>query len=287
MQLQCYISSFTDPYLNLAIENKLLLSNPSNCKTLFLYVNRACVVLGRFQNPWVECNQSFMKENDIWLVRRQSGGGCVYHDFGNLNFSFIDSQRQLDKDFNNQVVLKALEAFSIKAYSSERTDLYVFYEGEKRKISGSAFKQKKERHFHHGTLLVEADMDLLRGSLKSPQFEIKSKSIESVRSKSLCLKELNSQIQIDNLINTLSNQFGSLDTITIKEDFLTHDIQEESKRLQSWDWVYGETPEFLFENKIVLKKAIVVEVKEKSLLHLIGKRVDEISFLNEGFTKSL
>ena len=90
------LSPFQNPFINLAVEDYFLRFS-AHLPILFLYVNRPCVVMGRFQNPWVETNLKYLVENDIWLVRRQSGGGCVYHDEGNLNFSFITPEPMIDR----------------------------------------------------------------------------------------------------------------------------------------------------------------------------------------------
>lgn len=94
--MKVFTSPFQNPFINLALEDHFLRGG-ADLPLLFLYVNRLCVVLGRFQNPWIECNLPYLVENDIWMVRRQSGGGCVFHDEGNLNFSFITPDPMIDR----------------------------------------------------------------------------------------------------------------------------------------------------------------------------------------------
>ena len=153
------LSPFTDPYLNLALESYFLETLRAGEEYLFLYINEPAVVIGRFQNPWLETLPR--RGANLKPVRRQSGGGTVYHDPGNLNFSFI----QFQKDYNPRENLKTISAIlknrAVYLTPGKRHDLFAEYEQEQYKVSGSAFRHKKDRAFHHGTLLVSTRLHTL------------------------------------------------------------------------------------------------------------------------------
>lgn len=246
------ISDSYDPYQNLAIENDLLLSLGPKEKILFFYINRPSVVLGRFQNPWVECDLEKLKSADVALVRRQSGGGCVYHDEGNLNWSFIDSQRELAKADHNIILMRALASFGIQAITSERTDILVNVEEKTYKISGSAFKQKRDRSFHHGTFLVNCDLSVLGPILKVKNENIFSKATASNPNSVVNLQKLNANISTQALIEAISFQFENyyqLQAEVIKVNTFKNkrEIIEYAANLQEFDWLYAQTPKFTYE----------------------------------------
>jgi lipoate-protein ligase A len=243
-KLSWYLSPSTDPYYNLALEDQILKSIQPEQKVLLLYRNDPCVVIGRFQNPWRELDMK--KLGSIHLVRRQSGGGTVYHDQGNLCFSFIYGERDHHKDDNNQILISALKHFNLAAEPSQRSDLVTNFQGIK-KFSGSAFKQKKDSSFHHGTLLFEANLKNLGGILRSPMKDLPGKGIQSNPSAVVNLKEINPGLTQERFIPVLVGEFekyyqGSVETLNIQ-----FDNPEYLDFLKSWTWVIGETPEFTLE----------------------------------------
>ena len=123
MSVSVFLSASQNPYQNLALEHVLL--QTLTAPALFLYVNQPCVVIGRAQNPWIEANLPFLKEQAMPLVRRQSGGGTVVHDLGNLNFSFISPKARYDKKLHLKIVLNALRALGIPAEMNARHDLIL------------------------------------------------------------------------------------------------------------------------------------------------------------------
>lgn len=272
-KLYSLVSDSINPFENLAIEDQILKSIRPNEKVLLFYRNKPCVVIGRFQNPWREINMNEL--NQLPLVRRQSGGGTVYHDEGNLCYSFIYGERDHHKDDNNKILIEALKKFNIQARPSQRSDLVV---GE-RKFSGSAFKQKKDSSFHHGTLLVNANLKSLGGILKSPYKELKGKGILSNPSPVVNLKELNPKLTMDALIKGITEEFskyyqGNVDTYDF--DFSNQEYQE---FLESWKWRTGETPEFKFEKlgyQWTIDKGVIVDV------HPIKPEVENLDQLFKG-----
>ena len=224
---QIFISRSVDPYLNLSIEHYLLQKSPPHSTILFLYVNRPCVVIGRNQNPWLEVDLRLLKQHhlakisraedeskeiladDVQLVRRRSGGGTVFHDFGNVNYSVICPSADFKRDKHAEMVTKAIRSFNPRARVNERHDIVLdqgpLLEAKDRpnpedlhrtmfspsngktpplKVSGSAYKLTRLRSLHHGTCLV-ASKDLSRISklLNAPARPfIKAKGVDSVRS---------------------------------------------------------------------------------------------------------
>lgn len=262
-----YYSTSNCIFTNLAIEQKLLMEVPRDKKILFLYRNNPCGVMGRFQNPWQELNLPFLIGQKIPVARRQSGGGTVFHDLGNLNFSFIQGTRDHQKDTNNQIVIQALKSLGIEAYSSDRSDLMVEFNGQK-KISGSAFKQKKDRSIHHGTLLINSELDLLRSSLKTPFNIIESKSTASNPNSVVNLQEIQPSLKLDHIIERLQQSFSDFIGVVQKIKHLDETQVDLSykKEIEDLKWIFGETPEFRIqiakdniELDLVIKKGNILK----------------------------
>jgi lipoate-protein ligase A len=286
-KLSVYISPSSDPYLNLALENQLLKTVSAHEKILFFYTNAPCVVMGRFQNPWVECKLSKMLEHQVALVRRQSGGGTVYHDEGNLNFCFMQAVRDHLKDDNNQILVDALSALYIQAQASGRSDLIIVESKLKEtthfKFSGSAFKQKKDRSFHHGTLLINSNLENLNDFLLPKERKIDALGVRSVRSKVVNLSSLNRSIQsklLQDAIVKSCQSFYQIDDVSyysssvIEELLIDEEVLAYDKSLRLWNWMFGETPLFKLELALQngacyleVKKAIIVkcEIEHNSL----------------------
>lgn len=190
---QIYQSLSTDPYVNLSIEHFLLENAPPESSILFLYINRPCVVIGRNQNPWLETNLQKLHNDreltdnvngDAVFVRRRSGGGAVFHDTGNLNYSVISPRTTFTRDKHAEMMVRALHRVgAVNTSVNDRHDI-VMSTDQVRKISGSAFKLTRFRALHHGTCLLDSpNIDILGSFLRSPAREyIKAKGVESVRS---------------------------------------------------------------------------------------------------------
>ena len=238
----------TDPRINLAIEEYALKNLDINESYLLFYINKPSIIIGKNQNTIEEVNQDYVEQNDITVVRRLSGGGAVYHDLGNLNFSFITKD---DGDsFHNfkkftEPVVKALGKLGIQAELSGRNDIMA----EGRKISGNAMFATRGRMFSHGTLLFNSEMDHIVSALKVKKEKIESKGIKSVRSRvgniADFLKEPMTIEEFRGFI--LTNIFEGLSEIPeyvlTEEDWKEiHKISEE--RYQKWEWNYGKSPKF-------------------------------------------
>ncbi|MDA7742440.1 lipoate--protein ligase [Francisellaceae bacterium] len=249
-----YISQCNDPYLNLAFENWLFQNKAQEHPILFLWQNKPCIIIGRAQNPWLECDLTELEKDGVDVIRRQSGGGTVYHDLGNLNYTFICPNTHYDKQKNLQTVIDALSQLNIKAQISPRNDIIVKDKsGETRKVSGCAFRETKHKSFHHGTLLINADTSNLIRYLHHKQDQgIDAKGVASVRSKVINLSELNQNTDIKTYINALTlsfeNNFSVEKSSEIKmiqaNDIQHLSLEEDVKTLHSWEWQFGKTLPF-------------------------------------------
>ena len=175
----------TNPYINLAAEEYLTMNAEDGEMTLFLWQNAHTVVIGKNQNPWRECNVEAIKRDDIYLARRMSGGGAVYHDLGNLNFTFIARDGLFDIERQTDVILLACRLLGINAVKTGRNDLTV----TDRKFSGHAYYSSHGFNYHHGTIMMDVKGDDLSKYLNVSAAKLKSKGVESVRSRVTNLRE--------------------------------------------------------------------------------------------------
>ena len=239
-------SSF-DPYYNLAIEQHLLETVDAGTCVLYLWQNENTVVIGRNQNPWAECRTTLLEEEGGQLARRLSGGGAVFHDLGNLNFTFLVPQGDYDLDRQLGVITEAVRRLGLHAERSGRNDILA----EGRKFSGNAFYKNGTQAYHHGTLLVEADMEKLGRYLVPSRAKLQSKGVESVRARVVNLRELNPEISIPGLKAALRDAFEAvygLNTQVIRPEELDAEaIAALTARNRSWEWNYGQRLPFSFQ----------------------------------------
>lgn len=238
-KLYIYESSDLDPYRNIATEKYLLEKvEPGSC-ILYLWQNKNTVVIGRNQNPWAECRTGLLEQEGGKLARRLSGGGAVYHDLGNLNFTFLVCQEDYDVDKQLSVIQAACLQVGIPAEKSGRNDMLA----DGRKFSGNAFYHTNGKSYHHGTLLVNADMEMLSRYLTPPKAKLQAKGVQSVRSRVVNLVELCPGLTCDNLKTHLRNAFTRVYNLPVQELQLdsaaTAYIQSQANMLGSWDWLYG------------------------------------------------
>lgn len=235
----------TDPSTNLAVEERLLETIDVYGPSLMIWRNDPCVVIGRHQNPWVECDLRRMKADGVRLVRRISGGGAVYHDRGNTNFSFLAPSEHYDQQRHFAVVIAALASLGIDAHKTDRNDLRV---GD-RKISGNAFRHTRGRSLHHGTLLVSADLDLLTAYLTPRAALIETKATASVRSSVTNLAAARPGLSHAELWDALeaafAAEYGELAGERLDLQLDPDDLARRAAELAGWEWVYGHTPSFV------------------------------------------
>lgn len=186
--LRLLISDSYDPWFNLAVE-ECIFREMTTQKILFLWRNAETVVIGQSQNPWKECNTRRMEQDGIRLARRSSGGGAVFHDLGNTCFTFMAGKPGYDKSVSTDIILQALRQLGVTAGASGRNDLVMETADGPRKISGSAYRETQDRGFHHGTLLLNADLERLADYLNPDPKKLQAKGITSVRSRVANLAE--------------------------------------------------------------------------------------------------
>ncbi len=250
-RIKIFVADQFDPWFNLATENWIFNDMDTRYHVLFLWRNSETVVIGKHQNPWTECITSKMEEDGVKLTRRQSGGGAVYHDLGNTNFTFMSSKESYDKEANTQIITNALKTFGVEAYPNGRNDIEVTTDQGARKISGSAFKVNKDRSFHHGTLLINTDLSKLANYLNPNKKKLESKGIKSTRARVANLVEINPDINHENLSDAIIKEFrryydAHAEVEVLDYEFLKSHPQlfEYYEQLKDWNWVYGKTPKF-------------------------------------------
>ena len=237
-----------DPYYNLAVEQVLLESVEDQC-ILYLWQNENTVVIGRNQNPWKECRTTLLSQEGGRLARRLSGGGAVFHDLGNLNFTFLMPQGDYDVDRQLSVIQEAVRTLGIPAEKSGRNDILA----DGRKFSGNAFYKNGKQAYHHGTLLVDVDMEGLGRYLSPSKAKLQAKGVDSVRSRVVNLKELNPAITIESLKDALASAFARIYGLPLKtmaeEDLDPQALEALTTRNRSWQWNFGHKMPFTWERE--------------------------------------
>ncbi|WP_318492876.1 lipoate--protein ligase [Photobacterium leiognathi] len=247
-----FISQSTQPWFNLAVEDAIFRNMPADQQVLFLWRNADTVVIGRAQNPWKECNTGKMEQDGITLARRQSGGGAVFHDLGNTNFTFMAGKPQYDKNVSTNIVLSALKTLGINAKATGRNDLVVEVGEDERKFSGSAYRETMDRGFHHGTLLLNADLTRLANYLNPDKKKLEAKGITSVRSRVTNLSDINSDIHHDNVCEAIKEAFFTHYGERVEVEYISPEnlpdmpgFSEKYQNQSSWEWNFGNTPQFM------------------------------------------
>lgn len=233
-----------DPWFNLALEEHLLREVKQGQVILYLWQNQNTVVIGRNQNAWKECRCTELEQAGGKLARCLSGGGAVFHDLGNLNFTFIMDKEKYDLEKQLRVILEAVRKFGINAEFTGRNDLTV----DGRKFSGNAFYFERDRAYHHGTILINVDVDKLSKYLQVSKQKIVSKGVDSVRARIGNLSLYRPDITIEKMNQALMESFQELygksseQPLTI--DNSSYELQGLYQKYSSWEWLYGKTPSF-------------------------------------------
>lgn len=241
----------TNPYFNLALEEYLL--REKNGEYFVLWRNEPCIVVGKNQNTLSEINEEYIKKHNIKVVRRQSGGGAVFHDLGNLNFTFIvEDDGKKFNDFETFVIpiIGVLNELGVKAEFSGRNDLLI----EGKKFSGNAQCKYKNRVMHHGTLLFSSDIVNLSDALISKPIKFSDKAVKSVSSRITNINEyLNNSINVtefkDKIFEYISRAEDekAITSLTSKEVEEVNDLVK--TKYETWQWNFGQSPKYNFFNE--------------------------------------
>lgn len=301
------VSNSKDVYTNLALEHwlysNLRFGNEDHIKdvpderifkkpVVLIWTDEPCLVMGRHQNPWVEATMGFVDRSSLKLARRHSGGGCVYHDENNISISIIGERKLFEnRQKNLNFVAQVLdEKYGIKCEATKRHDLVHSQSGSK--ISGSASKLGRYNCYHHFTLLVDTDKEVLYTAIRQNQQDfIRTNSSLSTRSKVINLKEINDDLSVDQVVSDLASSYSELygfETSADKKKVVEGDeadlmsLKTIKDELQSWDWLYGMTPKFNLERSLTLMEG-GVEKKVKFNVQInkgLFEKIDIESELN-------
>lgn len=240
--LHLIISEDTDPRRNLALEETLLRQvQPGQC-ILYLWQNQRTVVIGRNQHPTNECRVQALEADGGHLVRRLSGGGAVYHDLGNLNFTFLTHLADYDVEKQTQTILEAVRALGIPAEKNGRNDLTA----DGGKFSGHAYYKSGDQCYHHGTLMLDVDLAPLERYLSVHPLKLQAKGVQSVRSRVVNLTQFRPDLTIPQLRQALADAFGRVYGLPV--ELLTQEGLDQEQLAQSLSrfsdpaWIYGDTP---------------------------------------------
>lgn len=272
-----------EPYFNLALEEYLLRERHE--EFFVLWRDEPCVVVGKNQNTLSEINLDYVNKNAIKVVRRQTGGGTVFHDLGNLNFTFIVNDRE--KSFNDfykfaKPIIGVLEQLGIKAEFSGRNDILI----EGKKISGNAQCKYKNRVMHHGTLLFSSDITNLSEALVSKPIKFSDKAVKSVSSRvtniSGYLKDEISVLKFKDLIFkyiTKNQQQAVVENL--KEEEVKKVEQLVKDKYETWQWNFGKSPKYNFSSEKKFSGGLV-----ETRLQVEGGVIKEVRIFGDFFSKS-
>lgn len=242
-----------DPAVNLSLEEYVLRQSRPGDDLVLFYINAPSIIIGRHQNTLEEINSDYVRQHGIHVVRRLSGGGAVYHDLGNLNFSFITDYHS--DNFSNfrkftEPVVRTLNKMGIAAELSGRNDIQI----DGRKVSGNAQYISQGRMVSHGTLLFNSDLTHVADALHVHENKFASKAVKSVRSRVANISEfLKSPLDIDEfkrlLLETYFEGEKGIPRFPLSEEDWEKVRELAESRYRSWEWVYGKSPEFNLEKR--------------------------------------
>ena len=246
MAVYFYMSDSTDGWRNLATDGFFLENLKKDDIMLYFYVNANAVIIGKNQNAWRECNVDAMEKDGVQVVRRHTGGGAVFHDDRNLNFSFIMNEEQYDVRRQMGVIQKMVAALGMTAELSGRNDILI----EGKKFSGNAFAASRGMKAHHGTIMVNTDLSKLAGYLNVSEKKMRAKGITSVKSRVCNLSDFNDSVTVPTVIALLKKEYeaeyGKYTEYQFNEQELAR-IDELYAIQSSWEWRFGQTPAFDYQ----------------------------------------
>jgi lipoate-protein ligase A len=271
----------TDPQMNLAFEEYVFNQMDKSESYFLLWQNDNAVIVGKHQNTIEEINQEYIRENDIKVVRRLSGGGAVYHDLGNLNFTFIvndHGQEQFDFQTFTRPLVEALKTLGVNAEFNSRNDIAI----DGKKFSGNSQYAKRGRILHHGTILFNSNLATIQSALKVKKDKIESKGIKSVKSRVTNISDyLNEGYTLDDFKTALLKAMfenDNLETITLLEDEIQAIEQLKTEKYATWDWNYGKSPQYNLRKERKCDFGLITV-----LLQVVKGEIKEIHFYGDYF----
>lgn len=236
------ISSSNNPYENLALEEYLFDNVQESEVILYLWQNQHTIVIGKNQNPWKECRVSLAEKDGIFIARRLSGGGAVFHDLGNLNFTFIMKEELYSLEKQLKTIIDAVKRLGINAAFKGKNDIVV----KDQKFSGNAFYFSDGKAYHHGTILIDTNMNALGRYLQVTKEKMRSQGIVSIESRVINLVDLNSEITIYKVRQALIESFEQIygHAVEMIESPKVEVLQDNILKNMSWDWRFGQSPKF-------------------------------------------
>lgn len=274
-------SPWTDPYYNLALEEYVFEKLDRSSDWLLLWQNYNTIVIGKYQNTVEEINAEYVRENGISVARRLSGGGAVYHDKGNLNYTIIVDQNE-DFDFNFRYfvvpVTETLKSFGIDAEFSGRNDVTI----DGKKFSGNSQYVKKNRIMHHGCIMVDSNLSNVASALKVKPVKMESKSTKSVRSRVTTINA-NAQrpITMDEFKLALKDKVAAgnpMETYELTEEDLAAIKKLRNEKYATWEWIYGFSPEYTVRKEEKFDGGIVT-----AHMNVENGRIKEIRLFGDFF----
>ena len=245
MKLQTLISNQYNPFLNRAVEQYLTEHQEEDTVTMYLWKNQQTVVIGYNQNPYSECNVQLLLDEGGHLMRRGTGGGAVYHDLGNINFSFVADKRLYDVRKQLSVIQDALLSYGLQAEISGRNDLTC----QGRKFSGNAFGKGKKNDLHHGTILIKTDGAMMQRYLTVDKAKLMKNGVKSVASRVINLSELVPELTSESikqpLIASFEKVYGSKAALLDFDPFINNkEVQAIREHIASDDFLFGRWRQF-------------------------------------------
>ena len=238
----------TDPRFNLALEEYLLMSPDVPAACIMVWQNEPAVIIGRNQNVYEEVNQAYIEGHNIHVVRRITGGGAVYHDLGNINFSFINptNRKRIDFSIYNQIIISILKSIGIESELNSRNDIAI----DGKKFSGTSQHIHRNRVLHHGTLLYDTCFDKLEAVLRVDPIKYQSKSVKSVRSRvtnisSYLPEKLPVSVFKGIIVNKLCDELQAK-PYTLTAYDLANVYRLQADKYSNWEWNYGSSPQYNF-----------------------------------------
>ena len=248
------VNNSNDPAYNIALESYAFRELVGEDELFLLWINEPAIIIGKHQNAIAEINKEYTDSHGIHVVRRLSGGGAVYHDLNNLNYTIISNKADegaFDFKTFSKPVIDTLATLGVKADFTGRNDLEI----DGKKICGNAQAYYKGRMMHHGCLLFDVDMSVLADALKVSKDKIESKGVKSVRARVTNINnELPQKMTVlefkDAILNQMKKEYPDMEEYVLSEDELKHIQDIRDSQFGTWDWTYGETPDYTIERNV-------------------------------------